>query len=243
MIKFTKLRWLRATSAALAVGLAATAGMEMTAQGASSYSIFKLSGVVTDCVVPRIAASAPADAASEVGPAGGEDITDDEARDAHDCAKDEMAAAYARSGDANARDYITWTVYSTAPYTSATHGNRYVNNFANPAGAEYGKFEQGVRLPVGSVLVKDSFVVNARGEVVFGVLSLMEKMAAGFNAEFSDWRYTMILPTGEVVGTTGGAGSDMVAFCAGCHVAVDETQGSLYFLPKRYRGGRFDIDK
>lgn len=235
MTKFMKLRWLRATSAVLAAGLAATAGMEMAAQGASPYSIFKLSGVVSDCVVPRIAASAPADAATDVGPAGGEDLTDDEAKAAHDCARSAMAAAYAKSGDANARAYNTWTVYSTAPYISATHGNRYVNNFANPAGAEYGKFEQGTRLPVGSVLVKDSFVVNARGEVVFGVLSLMEKMAAGFNNEFSDWRYTMILPTGEVVGTTGGAGSDMVAFCAGCHVAVDETQGSLFFVPRRFR--------
>ena len=237
MIQFTKLRWLRATSAVLAAGLAATAGMEMAAQGASPYSIFKLSGVVTDCVVPRIAASAPAGAAAEVGPAGGEDLTDEEAKAVHDCARDTMAAAYARSGDANAQAYNNWTVYSTAPYTSATHGNRYVNNFANPAGAEYGKFEQGIRLPAGSVLVKDSFVVNAKGEVVFGVLSLMEKMSAGFNPEFSDWRYTMILPTGEVVGTTGGAGSDNVAFCAGCHVAVDESQGSLYFLPKKYRSG------
>ena len=146
-----------------------------------------------------------------------------------------MAAAYAKSGDANAGAYNTWTVYSTAPYTSATHGNRYVNNFANPQGAEYGKFEKGARLPVGSVLVKDSFVVNARGEVVIGVLSLMEKMKKGFNPEFSDWRYTMILPTGAVVGTTGGAGSENVGFCAGCHVAVDESQGSLFFVPKRFR--------
>ncbi len=130
-----------------------------------------------------------------------------------------------------------------ADYTSATHGNRYVNNFANPAGAEYGKFEKGARLPVGSVLVKDSFVVNARGQVVFGVLSLMEKLQAVFNAEFSDWRYTLILPTGEVVGTTGGTGSDKVAFCAGCHVAVDESQGSLYFVPRRFRTGRHDPDK
>lgn len=236
MIQFMKPRWLRATSAVLAVGLAATAGMEKAAQGqATGYSAFKLSGVVTDCVVPRIAESAPADAAVEVGPAGGEDLSDDEAAAAHRCAKSAMVAAYTESGIANARNYATWTVYSTVPYTSATHGNRYVNNFANPAGAEYGKFEQGARLPVGSVLAKDSFVVNARGEVVIGVLSLMEKMEAGFNPEFGDWRYTMILPTGAVVGTTGGAGAKDVAFCAGCHVAVDETQGSLFFVPKRFR--------
>lgn len=236
MIKFVRTGWLTTSSAALAAGLIATAGIEMTAQGASSaYSIFKLSGVVTDCIVPRIAANAPADAASKVGPAGGEDLTDDEARAAHECAKDAMTAAYARSGDANARDYATWTEYSTAPYTSATHGNRYVNNYANPEGAEYGKFEEGARLPVGSVLVKDSFVVNDKGEVVIGVLSLMEKMNAGFNSEFGDWKYTMILPTGEVVGTTGGAGSENVEFCAGCHVAVDESQGSLFFVPKRFR--------
>jgi hypothetical protein len=146
-----------------------------------------------------------------------------------------MAEGYGKSGNTLARDYLVWTVYSTAPYISATHGNRYVSNYANPKGAEYGKFEEGTRLPVGSVLTKDSFVVNAKGEVVIGVLSLMEKMESGFNPEFGDWRYTMILPDGQVLGTTGGAGSEKIIFCAGCHAAVDESQGSLYFVPQGYR--------
>jgi len=235
----------RKMTAALIVGLVtafATAGVaHAQATGAAR---FKLSGVVTDCVVPRISEAAPADTPAEVGPSGGEVISDEEAIAAYRCAKADMVAAYAKTGDPHARDYIDWETFSTTPYVSATHGNRYVMNYANAVGAEeYGKFEEGTELPPGSVLAKDSFVVNARGEVVINSLSLMEKMEAGFNPDFGDWRYTMILPSGVTVGTTKGAGSAHVAFCAGCHVAVDETQGSMFFVPKRYRrrlpqGGR-----
>ncbi len=234
MSRGTQIKLLLASVIPLGLGMSIASSSETAAQ---SVSAFKLSGVVTDCVVPRIAESASSGATATVGPAGGEVLTDDEATVAYRCARSAMVAAYTKSGNANARDYSTWTVYSKAPYISATHGNRLVTNYANPKGAEYGKFEEGARLPVGSVLAKDSFVVNARGQVVIGVLSLMEKMKAGFNRKVGDWRYTMILPDGAVVGTTGGAGSEKVAFCAGCHVAVDESQGSLYFIPQHYRRG------
>ena len=200
------------------------------------FSAFKPVGVTSDCVVPRIAEAASPGASAEVGPDGGEELTVDEARAAHDCVTTKMAAAYALSGDSQARRYIDWEQYSTAPYVSATHSNRYVMNYANPAGSkEYGKFEEGARLPLGSVLAKDSFAVNPQGEVVIGALSLMEKMPEGFNPEFGDWRYTMILPDGRVAGASRSHGSANVEFCEGCHVAVDETQGSLFFVPRGFR--------
>ena len=56
MIQFMKPGQFMAASAVLAVTLAVTAGMNRAAQaGEDGYSKFKLSGVVTDCVVPRIA--------------------------------------------------------------------------------------------------------------------------------------------------------------------------------------------
>ena len=213
----------------LGLGMSIVSSSEAAAQ---SVSAFKMSGVTTDCTVPRIAEKAPAGAVATVGPEGGENLTDAEARSAYNCVKAAMIAAYAKSGNAAAAGYVDWTNYSTSPYTSSTHGNRYVNNWANEIGRDYGKYEKAGTLPVGSILAKDSFVVDAKGRVVFGVLSLMEKMPAGFNPKFSDWRYTMILPDGTEVGTTGGAGSKKVAFCAGCHGAVDT---SLYFVPSEYR--------
>ena len=42
-----------------------------------------------------------------------------------------MARGYAATGDRIARDFRKWRRYNISPYRSATHGNRYVNNYAN----------------------------------------------------------------------------------------------------------------
>lgn len=229
MSRGSQIKLLLASVIPLGLSMSIVSSSEIAAQGVSA---FKLSGVTTDCTVPRIAEKAPTGAVATVGPEGGESLTDAEARSAYNCAKAAMIAGYVKSGNAAAAGYADWTNYSTSPYTSSTHGNRYVNNYANEIGRDYGKYEKAGELPVGTILAKDSFVVNAKGQVVIGVLSLMEKMPAGFNAEFRDWRYTMILPDGTEVGTTGGAGSKKVAFCAGCHGSVDT---SLYYIPSEYR--------
>ena len=84
-------------------------------------------------------------------------------------------------------------------------------------------------------LAKDSFMVNAKGEVSVGPLFMMEKMQAGFNPDSDDWRYTMVMPNGAVAGTTNGAGSNNVAFCIGCHQAVTPDQDNVMLLPDEYR--------
>jgi len=197
-------------------------------------AMFKLAGIETHCVVDRLVSSGR-QGGTNVGVSGGAVLTDEEARAAYGCAKSQMAAAYAGSGNTMAKDFIQWANFSTTPYTSATHGNRYVNNYANNIAAQnYSQYEEAGKFPVGSILAKDSFVVNGRGRVVYGALSLMEKMPSGFNPEFNDWRYTMILPDGMLVGTTGGMGSENVKFCAGCHAAVD-SQDNVFFVPEQYR--------
>ena len=67
-----------------------------------------------------------------------------------------------------------------------------------------------------------------------GPLFVMEKMAPGFNAASGDWRYTMALPNGHVLGTTNGKGSDKVEFCIACH-ATAEDYDHLMFIPEEYR--------
>ena len=130
------------------------------------------------------------------------------------------------------RQYVGWTNFATSPYISATHGGRYVNNYAN--GSAYGGYEDAGAMAAGTVLVKDSFSVNGKGQVMVGPLFLMTKMAAGFNADNGDWQYQMVMPNGTVFGTTNGAGSAKVQFCADCHNAVGE-QDALWFLPEEYR--------
>jgi hypothetical protein len=87
---------------------------------------------------------------------------------------------------------------------------------------------------VGAIIAKDSFIVERSGEVRPGPLFVMEKMPKGFNYVSSDWRYIQINPDGEFFGETHGEGDERVAFCIGCHLAVEQ-QDHLFFIPGPYR--------
>ena len=147
---------------------------------------------------------------------------------------DELTQGYSVSGDASSERYRGWRKYNRVPYRSATHGERYVNNYANMAARAYGKFEESGRLPQGALLAKDSFAVTARGDVFSGPLFLMERMEAGFSPETNDWRYSMIMPDGSIFGITKGSGSERVEFCHTCHEAVGDTD-NLFFVPEDNR--------
>ena len=58
-------------------------------------------------------------------------VEPDEAREIYRQIGEEMAAGYRGSGHPVAAAYRGWRKYNLAPYRSATHGNRYVNNYAN----------------------------------------------------------------------------------------------------------------
>ena len=148
--------------------------------------------------------------------------------------KDDLVNGYRSSGDSAAVVYSTWQRYNTAPYRSATHGLRYVNNYANELASDYGRYEQAGRLPVGAIVAKDSFSISLEGERRPGPLFVMEKMEAGFNYVSGDWRYSMIMPDGEVFGMTKGFNSERVQYCIGCHLAKED-QDHLFFLPESVR--------
>ena len=147
-----------------------------------------------------------------------------------------LSAGYARSGHPVAEHYREWRRANTAPYLSSTHGNVYLNNYANDAAEAYGRQERAATLPVGSIVAKDSFIVERGGEVRPGALFVMEKMPVGFNYVSGDWRYSMIMPDGVLFGETLGEDSERVEYCIGCHLAV-ENQDHLYFVPREFRVG------
>ncbi len=170
--------------------------------------------------------------------AGGGDapeLTAAEARNAYDCLIKDLMAGYSKSGLKVAAGYKNWKNYSSQPYVSDTHGGRLVNNYANPLASRYGKYEKAGRMPVGSLLAKDSFSVSANGKTGAGPLFLMEKMSMGFKKASGNWRYTMVMPNGQIFGTTNGKNSGKMTFCYECHMAVAEEQDSLMFLPDEYR--------
>jgi hypothetical protein len=180
-------------------------------------------------------ACGPCNPCSPCGAGAVAELTPAEARNAYDCLIKELSAGYAKSGLAVAGYYKDWKNYANQPYVSDTHGGRYVNNYGNAQAAGYGNYEKAGRMPVGAMLAKDSFVAKGNGKLAAGPLFLMEKMAAGFNEDSGNWRYTMVLPNGQVFGTTNGAGSAKMQFCYECHMAVAEEQDSLMFLPDEYR--------
>ena len=148
--------------------------------------------------------------------------------------KRELAKGYGISKLPGTDNYLNWKRYNNAPYPSVSHGNRFVSNYANSAADAYGRYEQAGRLPVGSMLAKDSITVGEDGVAMPGALFLMEKMPPGFNYVSGDWRYTMVMPDGSIFGITNGEGSERVKFCISCNLAV-EKQDHLFFIPDEYR--------
>ncbi len=181
---------------------------------------------------PCAAACSPCSPCGAGAPA---ELTDAEAVAAYDCLLAELKAAYAKSDNDIALSYAAWTRYSKQAYQSATHGNRYVQNYANAKARTYGAFEKAGVMPAGGAIAKDSFAVMPDGRVAVGPLFLMEKMDAGFNPGSDDWRYTMIMPNGSIFGATGGKGGAKMQFCADCHISVAPEVDSMMFMPDEYR--------
>jgi len=147
---------------------------------------------------------------------------------------DELSAMYAISGDPTANSYRYWRRFNTGPYLSATHGNRYVNNYANAKAGDYGFGQLRKRAPVGAIYAKDSFTITKEGKLYGGALFLMEKLAYGVSLKTSDWRYWMILPDGSLLGDTRGENPEAVKFCHTCHKIVAK-KDHLYFVPKSHQ--------
>lgn len=179
------------------------------------------------------AAANPCNPCSPCGAAAAVSVSTEEAAAAYDCLIGDLRDAYAGSDVAAAKAYLAWPRYSTAPYDSVTHGGQYVNNYASP-GAPYGKYEEAGTMPVGTVLAKDSFSVSPSGQVNIGPLFLMEKMPAGFSEVAHDWKYTMIMPGGQVFGVTNGTNSEGMNYCYECHVAAAD-HDDLFFMPEEFR--------
>ena len=69
------------------------------------------------------------------------DLSDADALSIYSRILDDMVAGYRLSGEPTAAAYRSWRLYNKAPYRSQTHGERFINNYANPAAAAYGRFE------------------------------------------------------------------------------------------------------
>jgi hypothetical protein len=195
-----------------------------------------------ECYVPRLQEAAAASGITDANPCGPcgpcgpgavIELEMDEAKAAYECIKDDLVAAYAVSGLEVATAYVNWDNYSAAPYLSALHGSRYVNNLGNDAAASYAEWEAGGPMVPGGILVKDSMTISTTGKVGVGPLFLMEKMEAGWYPDSDDWKYSLITANGSVMGETKGANSKAMNFCIDCHLAAERDH--MFFLPEELR--------
>lgn len=165
------------------------------------------------------------------------DLSKDDANKIYDKLKDMMADGYDLSQMSLVNGYQSWTRYNSAPYLSATHGQRFVNNYANEAGAPYGSMKEGDKLPQGTVLAKDSVTVKDDGKFYPGALFIMEKLDAGVSPDTADWRYVVINPDGSLAGDTTGDGPELVKYCHDCHISMADND-YVFYVPEDYQVSR-----
>lgn len=140
------------------------------------------------------------------------DMNADEINAFYDCMEAKMARCYAQSDIPAASAYRNWTVTSTRPAVQGAHSARLLQTFANDIAADqYLKFQsEGVEMPAGSILAKESLAIN-NGKGTVGPLFVMTKLEEGESPETGDWTYTAIAASGKTMGIS-------QSYCHDCHV-------------------------
>jgi hypothetical protein len=145
-------------------------------------------------------------------------------------------ASWVNSPRAEGYEFINWQRFSSTPYISFTHSERFAANHANAIAAEtYGQYEEIDEMPVGGIIAKPTFTIGHNGEAMLETLFLMERAETGTMPVSGDWIYTSINADGSVWGRTGGHNSAGMDFCVACHEAMGQDTDSLTFLPPEYR--------
>ncbi len=142
------------------------------------------------------------------------------------CLKDKMAEGYAKGGHEVGSAFRDWTVTSTRPAVAGPHGNRLLQTFVNDVAAEqYLKFEEeGVEMPVGSVLAKESITVSIKKKKArVGPLFIMEKVGLDAAPDTMGWLYDAVQPNGKPM-------KIKQSFCHDCHVAFEDQDAMGYPL-------------
>jgi len=152
----------------------------------------------------------------------------------YDALKKELRESYAGARLQILEEYQSWKRHNASPYLSATHGQRFVNNYAFGDGGSYGSVAEGQTHPVGTVLAKDTITVTSQGKQFAGAMFVMQKLAPDTSRKTGDWRYIMVIPDGTIFGDTLGDDPDQMTYCHTCHKARAD-QDYVFHVPDAYR--------
>ncbi len=198
---------------------------------------FPLTRLVVCVVAGGLAAPANAQSAgpeAHITIENAADLSKQEAVQIYQTLMDRMRSGYEAAHLDFILNYQDWPKFNDAPYISATHGQRYVNSYANKMAHNYGTLSDGEPLLAGSVLAKDSITVTDEGHVFPGALFIMEKLPIGTHPQTADWRYVMVMPDGSLFGDTVGSRSQEMFYCHECHESV-ASRDYTFFVPSEYR--------
>jgi len=144
----------------------------------------------------------------------------------YDCLKDKMAEGYAKEGDEVGSNFRNWAPTATRIAVAGPHSERLLLTFANDIAAEqYLKFEEeGVEMPVGSILAKESISISKKKKTARpGPLFIMTKMETGSIPETDDWLYGGLQPNGKPM-------KFKQSFCHNCHIGWEDQDALAYPL-------------
>ncbi|MBX2856522.1 MAG: cytochrome P460 family protein [Rhodobacteraceae bacterium] len=158
----------------------------------------------------------------------GDDMSFDQAQTVYECLKESMQAGYAKGPkrwvpEEFVTDYPGWTQASTKPAAPGFHGGRFLVTYVNDAGADAYLTWGEAAIPAGTVIAKESFMVDDKGNAKAGPLFIMQKVEAGKSPKTDDWYYMMVAPSGAPQGV------NVFQACSECHQGnFGETQGLGY---------------
>ncbi len=134
------------------------------------------------------------------------------------CVEGKLKTAYGKAGHDVGATYRNWKNASIRPAAPGVHSERFLMTFVNEIGYDaYTEFkDEGVKLPAGTVIAKESYTANKKGKLAIGPLLIMVKLKEGQAEKYGDWKYVG-------VGTNGKEFKVSQDFCHACHVAF-ETQ-------------------
>lgn len=130
-------------------------------------------------------------------------------------------------------DYASYHRLTDKPFLSLDHGNRWVDVYVNDIGRA--AYEDATTIPVGTVLVKTSWLDDAGApSSVAGPIFVMQKRAPGYAPEHGDWWYAIHWAEPPAANTRAFGGpiywrgrSQRAAYCHDCHDSYDRSLGGL----------------
>ena len=143
----------------------------------------------------------------------------------YDCMSARMVAGYNKGDDPVAPVYRDWTQTATRAAVAGAHGERFLLTFANDIAApEYLKFaSEGVEIPVGGVLAKESIKIGKEGKARIGPLFIMTKVGLDAAPDTGGWLYSGVQPNGKPL-------KFKQAFCHDCHAGWESQDALAYPL-------------